>query len=191
MSSRITFMKILGIASTPRKEGNSLKLVEQILSGAEEAGAETELIRLADQDIHPCIACFVCKDEGKCILQDDMTGIYEKLAEADAVVFGSPIYFYRLNAQAYPFLDRLFALFNSDFSSRIPAGKKFVVALACNSCGEDILNPMNEYLKEIFGMMGFYDAGYIWQNLVILPNDLAKYPGKVEEARKLGKALVG
>ena len=183
-------MKVIGIVSSPRKGGNSQALVEHVLSGAKEAGADTELVRLCDLEINPCTACFVCRNEGECVIQDDMTQIYEKLADADAVIFGAPIYFYRLNAQAYPFLDRLFALFKPDFSCRLPEGKKFVVALTCNTCGEEILNPMNEYLKNVFKMMGFIDAGYIWQNYLLMPGDLSKYPKKIEGARKIGISLV-
>jgi multimeric flavodoxin WrbA len=184
-------MKVLGIASSPRKSGNSQTLVEQILSGAQEAGATTELIRLSDMEIQPCIGCGSCKKSGNgCAKQDAMTDLYEKLAGSDAVVFGSPIYWARLNAQAYPFIDRLYGLLKSDFSTDFPKGKKIVVALTCGGGGPEVLNPVNENLKHTFGALGFVDAGFIWQNQCIMPDDLAKFPEKIAEAKKLGKSLV-
>jgi multimeric flavodoxin WrbA len=183
-------MKIIGIASSPRKGGNSQTLVEHILSGARDAGATTELIRLCDRDIQPCRGCNICKSGDGCVIEDDMAEICEKLAGANAVVFGSPIYWFRLNAQAYPFIDRFYALLKPDFTTDFPGGKKVVVALTCGGVGPEILNPVNEYLKNVFKFFGFVDAGFIWQNQCYLPDDLAKYPEKIEEAKALGKSLV-
>jgi len=183
-------MKIVGIASSPRKGGNSQTLVEHILSGAREAGATTELIRLCDRDIQPCTGCNTCKSGDGCVIEDDMAALCETLADADAVVFGSPIYWFRLNAQAYPFIDRFYTLLKPDFTTDFPAGKKFAVALTCGGVGPEVLNPVNEYLKNVFKFLGFVDAGFIWQNQCYMPDDLAKYPEKIEEAKKLGKSLV-
>ncbi len=182
-------MKVIGLSASPRK-GNSYSLVEHVLAGAKEAGAEIELIRLSNADINPCKGCNACKGGDSCIQDDGMTEIYQKLMDADAVVFGSPVYFYRLAAQAYPLLDRLFALLNPDFSPRIPAGKKFVLALTCGSAGEEVLNPINAYMKNVFSMFGFKDAGFIWQNTLMAPDELNKFPDKINEAVALGKALV-
>lgn len=183
-------MKILGIASSPRKGGNSQTLVEHILEGAREAGADTELIRLCDQEIEPCRGCGSCKKEGRCAIPDEMATLLEKMAASDAVVFGSPVYWFRLNSQAYPFLDRFYCLLKPDFSTEFPKGKKLVVALTCGGVGPDVLNPINAYLKNVFRFLGFSDAGFIWQNQCYLTSDLAKYPEKIEEAKGLGRSLV-
>lgn len=55
-------MKVLGLVSSPRK-GNGQTLVENVLAGAAENGAETELIRLTDVEIKPCLDCGFCKKE--------------------------------------------------------------------------------------------------------------------------------
>jgi multimeric flavodoxin WrbA len=183
-------MKIVGIASSPRKGGNSQTLVEHILSGAREAGAETELIRLCERNIQPCTGCNSCKSGDGCIIQDSMEDICDTLAEADALVFGSPIYWSRLNAQAYPFIDRLYALLKTDFSTDFPRGKKMAVALTCGGMEEEQLKPVNDYLKFIFGFLGFADAGFICQNQCYMPDDLVKYPDKIKEAEQLGRELV-
>ncbi|MDD1723628.1 MAG: flavodoxin family protein [Methanospirillum sp.] len=183
-------MKIIGIVSSPRKGGNSQTLVGHILSGAKEAGADTELIRLCDMDIEPCNGCNICKSGNGCAIKDDWALLCERLAEADAVVFGSPIYWFRLNAQAYPFLDRFYALLKRDFTCDFPKGKKLVVALTCGGAGPETLNPVNEYLKNVFNYLGFVNAGFIWQNNCLKPDDLANYPEKIEEARGLGRSLV-
>lgn len=182
-------MKILGIASSPRKGGNSQTLVEHILEGAREAGATTELVRLCDLDIAPCNGCNTCRQGKECVFADDMGDLYDTMVRADAVIFGSPVYWWRLNAQAYPFIDRLYGTIGPDFSTDFPKGKKFVVALTCGGVGPEVLNPINEYLKGVFKFLGFVDAGFIWQNHCLAPDDLKQYPEKIREAKELGRAL--
>ncbi|MDE2522294.1 MAG: flavodoxin family protein [Methanocorpusculum sp.] len=185
-------MKILGIATSPRKGGNSQKLVESILAGAKDAGAETELICLTDQNIHPCIGCGYCKSgHDTCAQKDDMSMLYEKIAAADGIIFGAPIYFGRLNAQAYMVIDRMWALLNPDFSLRIPAGKKFAVALTCGPGDAKTIQPMEQYFQNtVCGIFGFTYAGTVWQNQLMSPADLEKFPEKITEANELGKRLV-
>lgn len=183
-------MKITGIVSSPRKGGNSQTFVEHILSGAREEGAETEVIRLCDMDIQPCTGCNICKGGDGCFIEDDMNYLVDILAETDVLVFGSPLYWGRLNAQAYPFIDRLYALLKPDFSTDFPQGKKLVVALTCGGMGPDEMNPVNEYIKNIFGFLGFVDGGFIWQNQCLMPDDLAKFPDRIKEAEELGRNLV-
>ena len=183
-------MKILGIATSPRNGGNSQTLVEHILAGAKEAGAKTELLRICDLDIAPCTGCGTCKrEEDGCIIDDDMSVLNEKLVEADVVVLGSPVYWFRLNAQAYPFIDRFYALLKPDFSTDFPKGKKIVLALTCGGAGPEVLNSINAYVKNVFAFLGFTDAGFIWQNQCLARDDLMKFPKKVEEAKSLGRSL--
>ena len=183
-------MKIIGIASSPRKGANSQTLVEHILSGAEKAGAKTELVRLSDLNIKPCLGCNDCKKGNGCVQKDDFAGLVGKLETADAVVFGSPLYWGRLNAQAYPFIDRCYSLLKSDFSTDFPKGKKFAVALTCGGMGAEAVNPVNEYVKHIFSFLGFSDAGFVWQNQCFAPNDLVKFTDTIQKAESLGTSLV-
>lgn len=187
--SDVHTMKVIGIVTSPRKGANSETLVRHILAGAEEAGAETGLIRLSAQNILPCTGCNACKGGGGCIIEDDMAEIMQRLEGADAVVLGSPIYWGRLNAQAYPFIDRFYALLKPDFTTEFPKGKKIAVALTCGGMDPDALKPVNEYVKFVFGFLGFVDGGFIWQNNCLKPDDIAKYPGTISRAGALGKAL--
>jgi multimeric flavodoxin WrbA len=183
-------MNVIGIAVSPRKGANSQTLVEQVLAGAKERGAETELIRLSDLEIHPCVACGFCKSgHDTCAQKDDMVALYDKIRKADVIVFGAPIYFARLNAQAYTFIDRLYAMLNPDFSSRLPTDKKIVTVLTSGSGELPIAAPMHEYLKTIFGFFHCMDGGFIWQNQLFAPNDLKQFPETIEKAKSLGRSL--
>lgn len=183
-------MKVLGIVSSPRKGANSETLVEHVLSGAHKAGATTELIRICDMDIKPCLGCSGCKKGNGCVQKDDFAGLLKKLEKADAVVLGSPLYWGRLNAQAYPFIDRCYSLLKPDFSTEFPKGKKLAFALTCGGMGADAVNPVNEYVKHIFSFLGFSDSGFVWQNQCFQPHDIANYPDAIKKAEELGKSLV-
>lgn len=103
-------MKVVGVICSPRKGSNSEIIIEEVLAGAREYGADTELIALAGKEIKPCDGCWACSKAGKCHINDDMQPIYEKLEEADGLVFGSPVYHYSLNGLSKDFIDRMSAM---------------------------------------------------------------------------------
>jgi len=102
-------MKILGIVCSPRKGGNTEILVKEALEAASKAGGETELFLIADKNISFCDGCGACAKTGKCIIKDDMQGLYEKLEAADGIIFGTPVYFLSVSAQAKAVMDRTYA----------------------------------------------------------------------------------
>ena len=122
--------KIVAFSSSPRKKSNSDILCDRILAGAAQAGATVEKFKLNGLDIHPCIACEACQktDLEPCIFKDDMASLLDKIRDADALIFASPIYFFTINAQMKLFMDRLLALFSAGKVDAI-AGKKAAIAL--------------------------------------------------------------
>jgi multimeric flavodoxin WrbA len=103
-------MKILGIVGSPRKNGNTEILMNEALGVTQKAGWETDIFLLSEKQVAPCDACGTCFKIGACILQDDMQELYSKLDWADAVIFGSPVYFGSVSAQMKAVMDRMFAL---------------------------------------------------------------------------------
>ncbi len=101
-------MKVLGIVCSPRKGGNTEIMVEEALAAAREGGAETELVLVADKNIAPCDGCSACQETGACKINDDMQPIYQQLEAADAVIFGTPVYFCNVSAQAKAVMDRTY-----------------------------------------------------------------------------------
>ncbi len=98
--------QVLILSSSPRKGGNSDTLCDQFLRDAEEAGNRVEKIRLAEQKIDYCSACYACKKLGHCVKQDDMASIIEKMRKADVIVLATPVYFYTMCAQMKTMIDR-------------------------------------------------------------------------------------
>src|ERR1035437_2805621 len=123
-------MKVTGIVGSPRKNGNTNTLVQQVLEGAVETGAKTRTFLLNEMKYSGCQACDYCKSHEKCKLEDDFGELLKELAEADGVVFGAPIYFSQFSGQMRLFLDRCYSLVNSDYSTRLPYGKKAIIVVA-------------------------------------------------------------
>ncbi|BCS55485.1 flavodoxin family protein [Geobacter sp. SVR] len=105
-------MVVIGVNGSPRKQWNTATLVSKALEGAAAQGAETELVHLYDLDFKGCKSCLACKTRGgksygKCVLSDDLAPVLEKIAAADALVIGSPIYFGTVTGETRSFLERL------------------------------------------------------------------------------------
>jgi multimeric flavodoxin WrbA len=96
---------ILGISASGRKDGVTSEAVKSIL---EATGSEYEYISLAGKRINGCIGCTLCASDNKCKIQDDWNEIGEKMLKADAIVFGAPNYFGRMNALGHACWERTF-----------------------------------------------------------------------------------
>ena len=99
-------MNFLAISSSPRLEGNSEILLGEFLRGVAQTGAEVEKVRLSELAISPCTQCGDCQRGGVCSIQDDMGGLYPKIAQCNGLVLASPIYFMAHCAQAKLLIDR-------------------------------------------------------------------------------------
>ena len=72
-------MKVLGIVGSPRKDGNTQIMIEEVLSAAKQAGAETDIFLVYDKDIKGCDGCGACAQTGGvCKIKDDMQALYQK-----------------------------------------------------------------------------------------------------------------
>lgn len=101
---------VLILSGSPRKGGNSDLLCDRFAAGASDAGHTVEKIRIAEKDVHPCIACYHCSDSGgECVFRDDMADILQKMIDADVLVLASPVYFYSVDAQLKSVIDRTVA----------------------------------------------------------------------------------
>ncbi len=103
-------IKVVGIQSSPNLDGLTCQLAQAALDGAEGEGAEAELVHLNRLSIESCKAhdrgWGTCRHEGKCLIEDDFQTLREKINEADALVFSTPVYFGDVSESAKRFLDR-------------------------------------------------------------------------------------
>ena len=100
-------MKVIGINGSARKDGNTAIIINTIFDELNQAGIETELIQLADFEIQPCRGCFACKGRGNCVFRNDgFVEVFSRMAEADGIILGSPVYSADVSAKMKAFLER-------------------------------------------------------------------------------------
>ena len=99
---------VLAIAGRHRKEGNTFHLIQAALEPFKMEGHEIQYLFLSDYSFRDCIGCEGCSETYQCILQDDMQKLYPVNLESDAIILGSPTYFYNISAPMKAFLDRCY-----------------------------------------------------------------------------------
>ena len=122
-------MKAIAINGSPRKGWNTDLILQEALKGAADAGAEVEMIHLYDLNFTGCRSCFACKrkdaEPAKCFWKDDLSPLLDKILSADAVFFGTPIYFGEITSQMHALIERLsFILMTyDDYTKKLFHGK--------------------------------------------------------------------
>ena len=101
-------MKALLINGSPRERGCTYTALSELARTLEAEGIETELVQAGARTTHGCIACGKCRETGKCVFDDVVNETAPKLAEADALVIGAPVYYASPAGGAISFMDRLF-----------------------------------------------------------------------------------
>ncbi len=183
------WMKVLGLIGSPREGGNTEKLVNAIIEGAAENGADTKVYNLSKLDLSPCKGCMTCKAEGECVIDDDMQELYEEVQAADAIVLGSPLYMWEITAQTKLFVDRLVAFVKPDFSSRLNGNKKFVLAYTQGNPDTATFKQYFDYMEAMFGFLHFDVQGSIVAAGTVAPDDILAQEVVLAEAKEMGKNL--
>jgi multimeric flavodoxin WrbA len=173
-------MKILGINSSPRgKNSRTLKLVDAVLDGAKERGAETELVDIAALDIRYCLGCQVCYAEGECVQEDDLAELVDKMLSADGIVLGSPVYMHSVTAQLKTVIDRM----ADAIYCQLLSGKYGCSVTTSGGPGDaEVLDYMNHFLNEL----GVVTVGKVG---VALDRNSAALDAAINKAFKLGTTL--
>ena len=148
-------MKIIAINGSPRGMGGTTgRLLEEVLAGAAQAGAEVEIVSLSATPIRPCVACDACHSIGLCPLKDEYEQVKEKLLAADAFVLASPNYVFSVSAQMKCFLDRCNGL-----AHRTALEGKYAAVVETSGGGGD--EEVLAYMARIVNTLGAQCAGSI------------------------------
>lgn len=202
-------VRIVGVSSSPRKNGNTQYMVEEALQAAEKFGGDvdcstkTELISLAGKKILPCCNCNRCiQKKSYCVLKDDWLDLVKIIIEPipDGLIFGSPVYFFNLNSQARAFMERFTSLLKKVWDPSFPyeppdfsrtAAGALAVGFDRNGGVEHTISSIIHWFL-IMGFVavgGFYIGGAGWTNendskTAILNDDLS-----LESARLVGRKV--
>ncbi len=182
-------MKAVGFIGSPRKGGNTETLVNEILAGAAEKGAQTSTYSLNDLNIKGCQSCFYCKGHPGCVLKDDMQKLYDEIMKADAVIIGSPIYMWQMSGQTKIFIDRLLPFLNPAYSLKKGRRKDLVLAFTQGQDDSGLFMPYYESTGEMLESVGFNIKGLIVAPGVNEKGEVKKQKDTLEKARNTGRDL--
>jgi multimeric flavodoxin WrbA len=182
-------MKIVGFSGSPRSDGNTDRLVKQVLAGAAEAGAQTAFFRIADASIKGCVACYHCRPHGVCALHDDMAPLLAQVFAADVVVLGTPIYMGQMSGQTKVFVDRLLPVLGPNFITRL---KQHPGLFGVYTQGHSDPAAFRAYMEEtsrFLAFLGFVSRGFLAAVGTRERDDIEKQAETLAQARAAGADL--
>ncbi|QGP91108.1 NADPH-dependent FMN reductase [Neomoorella glycerini] len=142
-------MKIAAFVGSPHKNGNTARVVKQILTGAQSKGATTEIFYLYDYNIKPCLGCRYCEEKNVCkIVDDDVPLLHRAIRESNAIVLGTPTYYGDITGQFKQFVDRCYPFCKivtdgknkMEFYSIIPERKLGILVAVSGSMGPEVFD---------------------------------------------------
>ena len=155
-------MKVLMLNGSPHKNGTTFRALSEIATILNENGIETEIVTVGDKKVHGCMACGGCAKAGKCVFDDIVNELVEKLTFADGLIVGSPVYFAGANGTLLSILDRMF--YNRKNFAYKPAAAVAVARRAGTTATLDMINKYffiskmpvvsSQYWNMVFGSNG-------------------------------------
>ena len=131
--------KVLLLNGSPKAKGCTAAALAEMIAVFHAEGVETEVVQVGGKLIRGCASCGRCAQLGQCVFDDMVNETAPKLAQADGLVIGSPVYYGSPNGTLLAFLDRLF--YSTPFSKHMKVGAAVV---SCrrggNTASFDVLN---------------------------------------------------
>jgi multimeric flavodoxin WrbA len=189
-------MRVLGIAGSPRKDGNTDTLLAELMRGAASKGAETKTIYLRDLQISPCLHCDACLKAGICRIKDDMQSVYAELQQADVIVLASPVQFTNVTAPMKAMIDRCQSLWARKYRLKLPplGDKRDRKGFFISAGGRKVPNlfdPMLVMMKAFFVIIDVKYAGELLFSGIDEKGAITNHPTALKEAFEAGERLAG
>jgi multimeric flavodoxin WrbA len=188
-------MEILGLQGSPRKKGNTQFLLSAFLKAAEERGAVTRLVRVAERRIEPCKEFVVCETRGTCPIRDDMDSeIYGLIRRAEVVVLASPIFFYNMTAQLKAAVDRCQVFWARKYRLKLAdplkATRRGVLLSVAATRGKTLFDGMQQTAKYFFDAIDArFETSLLYRGIEG-PKDMSRHPSVVDEVQRAVEELM-
>jgi multimeric flavodoxin WrbA len=182
-------MRVVAFNGSPRKDGNTGRLLRAVLAELEKEGIETELVHIGGKKVHGCTACAKCfeNQDGRCVIDDDFVNdCIAKMAAADGIIIGSPTYFADVSTETKALIDRAgyVALANGGIFARKAGAAVVAFRRAGAVHAYDTIN-------HLFGISQMFTVGSSYWNLGIglAPGDVEKDGEGLQTMQNLGKNM--
>jgi len=189
-------MHIIAFNGSPRRKGNTSTLIDAVMEGAQSAGAETTHVHLQDLNMKGCQACYACKENhGVCAIKDDLSPYLHQIKDSAGIVFGCPIYMYRISGQMKIWVDRMYSYYipkasgERGYDSAVPPGKTFALVTSQGAPDPQQYHRSIRYLAGMSGTgYGMEEAGRIVHTGSM--GEAKNNPDLLEKAREIGRKMV-
>ncbi|MDP4160003.1 MAG: flavodoxin family protein [Bacillota bacterium] len=121
--------KIVILNGSPHEHRCTAALADEVIKGTGNQGAEVKSYYLNGMNIKGCQGCRACTEKGRCVQQDDMQEVFDEIANADGIVFATPVYMWQMSAQLKTAVDRLLPFLRPGYNSSLESGKKVLIAV--------------------------------------------------------------
>lgn len=183
--------KVVAIMGSPRKNGNTSNLINEIIKGAEKSGAETKLFNLIDMNIKPCQACYYCRKHEGCLIKDDMQGLYESIKYADAIIIGSPIYMFQITGQMKQLIDRLYPLLSGENGIyQLRYGRKKTIAVYSHGAPKGSFADYLIHNEKSLGLLGLEVVDTVICDMANDPKTALNSKELLQMAYTIGEKLI-
>jgi len=184
--------RVLAIAGSPRRGGNSDALLDACVEGALAAGGDVDVLYVAQADVWPCRGCNACSVDGDCILRDGMHDVYPRIDAADAIVVATPVFFATVPAVLKALYDRCQPYWARRYVLGRPIEHRRPGALLVAGGGGDPFGDSCAVAttRSVFAVLGL-DYTEELHARADKPGDVKAQPEVLERARAVGLALVG
>jgi len=188
-------LKVLGIAGSPRRGGNTDLLLNEVMRGAASRGAEVKTVILKNLKIAPCQHCDACLEAGNCRIQDDMQMVYRELEAADRIVLASPIQFMTVTADMKAMIDRCQALWARKYVLKIPPlgeereRRGLFIAVGGRTVA-NLFEPALATVKALFNTLNITYASGLLFRWIDEKGAITKHPDALKQAFLAGQKLV-
>jgi len=177
-------MKVLLINGSPHEKGCTYTALSEVASALNANGIDTEIFHIGSEPLRGCIGCRACAKAGKCVFDDDICNeLAARVAEADGLVVGTPVYYAGANGALCALLDRVF------FSSG--AKFKYKPAAAVVSCRRGGASAAFDRLNKYFTIVQMPIVSSVYWNSVhgSTPEDVLKDQEGLQIMRTIGNNM--
>jgi len=187
-------VKILGIAGSPRRGGNTDILLDEFMKGAASKGAEVKTIVLNDLKVTPCQHCDACLEKGECRIKDDMQDIFQEFEWADVIVMASPIQFMGITAPMKAMIDRFQSRWARKYVLKVPPlgdereRKGFFISVGGTKL-KNLFEPALVMIKAFFRILNINYAGELVFSGIDEKGAIARHPDALNQAFLAGQKL--
>lgn len=186
---------VLGLLGSPRRRSATGVLLERVLKGAADAGADSETINLRELEFSSCRHCGGCDKTGRCVVRDDWQSVYPKIRAARHLVLASPIQFSGVSGEMKSMIDRGQCLWVEKYRlgrpvSEVEGERRGAFVATCGGRDTRVFGWAAHSVKAFLNSAGFGYWGELFETETDAPPPIGERVDVLAKAEALGRRMV-